>query len=376
MSNRSGQRGSVIQKGNTWHGRYMEDVAGQDKRVRRSVPLGPATGSDKLTKAEARRKLQDLLQEKGINTEAHLRRALNPVETFRQRAMWWENNKAVFFKPSTRRTMVNHLDKHILPLLGDLPLDQVTETTVQEFVAKLHRSGLAPKSTMNIVGVIKLVIGEKIWRDWQLKLPAILRKEQRYFTREQMTKIIEAASARYRSLFCVLAGTGMRIGEAVGLHVADLDLTNNVITIRRSVWNGLEQEPKTPNAYRRVHIDPFLSEMLKEHLKGRTSGRLFESRTGTPLNANNIAKRVLQPVLATLGILGSFHSFRHGRVSILQQNGVPGDLIKEWVGHSTLRTTSRYTHFDDSFRQNIANKLGGLTQLTQVGDKQEESKIA
>jgi integrase len=119
-----------------------------------------------------------------------------------------------------------------------------------------------------------------------------------------------------------------------------------------------------------------LSEKLKEHLKGRTAGRLFESRAGTPLNANNIAKRVLQPVLTKLGIQGSFHSFRHGRVSILQQNGDPGDLIKEWVGHSTLRTTSRYTHFDDSFRQNIANKLGGLTQLTQFSDKAKKSKVA
>jgi integrase len=181
---------------------------------------------------------------------------------------------------------------------------------------------------------------------------------------------------RYRTLFSVLAGTGMRIGEAAGLHVVDLDLTRNVIAIRRSVWNGQEQEPKTPNAYRRVHIDAFLSETLKVHVNGKTSGRVFESRAGTPMDANNVSKRILRPVLAKLGIQGSFHSFRHGRVSILQQNGVPGDLIKEWVGHSTLRTTSRYTHFDDSFRQNIANKISGLTQLTQVGDIQEKSKVA
>jgi integrase len=205
--------------------------------------------------------------------------------------------------------------------------------------------------------VIKLVVGEKVWRDWTLKLPTILRTEQPYFTPEQMVKIINAAPKRYKALFSVLAGTGMRVGEAVGLHVEDLDLENGVILIRRSVWRGQEQEPKTSNAFRRVHIDQSLIDILKEYLNGKKSGRVFESRQGTPLNANNVSKRILKPLLKTLKLDGSFHSFRHGRVSVLQQAGIPGDLIKEWVGHSSLRVTSRYTHFDDKFRKETVGKL-------------------
>jgi integrase len=97
--------------------------------------------------------------------------------------------------------------------------------------------------------------------------------------------------------------------------------------------------------------------MLKEHLNGKTTGRVFESRQGTPLNANNISKRILKPLLKELKLDGSFHSFRHGRVSVLQQAGIPGDLIKEWVGHSSLRVTSRYTHFDNAFRKETVGKL-------------------
>jgi integrase len=41
-----------------------------------------------------------------------------------------------------------------------------------------------------------------------------------------------------------LAGTGMRIGEAAGLHLGDLDLDNGVIYVRRSVWNGKELNPR------------------------------------------------------------------------------------------------------------------------------------
>ena len=48
------------------------------------------------------------------------------------------------------------------------------------------------------------------------------------------------------------------------------------------------------------------------------------------------------------------HAFRHGRVSVLQARGVPSDLVKEWVGHSSLQTTSRYTHFDHEYKQRAA----------------------
>lgn len=363
MAARSGQGGTVFKKGNTWRGRFLEDVPGSDKRVNRSVLLGLVTGEEAMTKPEAKRKLKDLIQERGINTEAHLVRATSPVQTFKQKATFWEENIACFFKPATRTTMLCHLEKHIDPVFENVPLDAVNETSVQEFITKLHKGGLAPKSIMNIVGVIKLIVGQRVWRDWSLKLPANPQQEQPYFTQEQMTQIIAKTPGKYQALFYVLAGTGMRIGEAVGLHIEDLDLEHNVITIRRSVWGGKEQQPKTPNAHRRVTVDQFLSDMLKTYVSNRTSGRLFESRKNGPLCANNIAKRILKPIMDELKIEGSFHSFRHGRVSILQQKGVPGDLVREWIGHSTLRTTSRYTHFSDDFRQGI---VAGLTPLTHL----------
>lgn len=67
---------------------------------------------------------------------------------------------------------------------------------------------------------------------------------------------------------------------------------------------------------------------------------------------------MLDTMLRKLGLQpGGFHAFRHGRVSILQEKGVPGDLVKEWIGHSSLRTTSRYTHIRPEFRQQIASDV-------------------
>ena len=49
--------------------------------------------------------------------------------------------------------------------------------------------------------------------------------------------------------------------------------------------------------------------------------------------------------------MGTTHASRHGRVSVLRQNGVPGDLINRWVGHSSLKTTSKYSRFTKEFSQ-------------------------
>lgn len=102
--------------------------------------------------------------------------------------------------------------------------------------------------------------------------------------------------------------------------------------------------------------------MLAAHLGTRKTGRVFQTRTGTPFCKRNVRRR-LNELLKKLKLpKAGLHAFRHGRVSVLQAMGVPGDLVKEWVGHSNLHTTSRYTHFQDDFRKQIASQVALFTQ--------------
>jgi integrase len=102
--------------------------------------------------------------------------------------------------------------------------------------------------------------------------------------------------------------------------------------------------------------------MLAAHLNERKTGRVFATRSGTPFCKSNV-RRKLNQILKKLKLApAGLHAFRHGRVSLLQENGVPGDLIREWVGHSNLRTTSRYTHFRDEFRNQVAREVGLFAQ--------------
>jgi site-specific recombinase XerD len=84
----------------------------------------------------------------------------------------------------------------------------------------------------------------------------------------------------------------------------------------------------------------------------------FETRNGTPFSKDHVRQKLVSVLLKPGLKRGGLHAFRHGRVSVLQENGVPGDLVKEWIGHSSLRTTSRYTDISPEFRERVAVEVG------------------
>jgi hypothetical protein len=147
MSRRSGQKGQVVKKGQMWHVRFYVDVLGQEPRQRKSVPIGPCKGEDKLTKPEAKRKGAEIIASLGVNTTEHFERAMNltPVTTFSQRVEWCRKNHKAWTdgKPGPILTMESQLTKHILPRFGSLPLDSVDEIAVQRVRGRPETSNVS-----------------------------------------------------------------------------------------------------------------------------------------------------------------------------------------------------------------------------------------
>jgi integrase len=375
MSFRSGQSGNVVRKGQMWHGRYYVDVPGEESRRRVSVPIGPVLT---MKRNEAKRKLRAMLEEMGLNSDVHLDRSTHQARTFTEEASWWRTHKLSQMKPSCKETMGSHLDKYLIPRLGAVPVAAIDDRLAQELIT--HLSGveykwpngvtrkLSSKTIRNLVGVLKQILGEKVWRDWpSLIFPKDPEKEQRFFTEEEMRQIVNSATGQWRVLFATLAGSGMRIGEAAGLFVEDLNLVDGTIRVHRSVRNG-KDGTTTKKGYRVFNIEPVIVEMLFSHLGTRTTGRVFQTRTGTPFSKNNV-RRKLNQILKSLGLKpGGCHAFRHGRVSVLRSRGVLDDLVKEWIGHSNLSTTAGYTHFQNEFRKQTVHRVALFgSEIPQVG---------
>ena len=144
------------------------------------------------------------------------------------------------------------------------------------------------------------------------------------------------------------AFSGLRSGEVTGLHVEDVDFERGAINVQRSIYRGREV-PTKGKRNRTVFIDSITVQMIQKFLGGRTTGRIFNSRMGTPI-CNQQLNVVLTWATAKLGIKrGSMHAFRHGRVSLLRKDGTFSDkVVQDQVGHQNIRTTNKYTHAEEA----------------------------
>jgi integrase len=187
-------------------------------------------------------------------------------------------------------------------------------------------------------------------------------------TRAEVEAFIAGIIPRYKVLVALLAGTGLRIGEALGVKAEDLGPECRVLHVRRSIWDQKEQQPKTANAVRVVDIAEPLAKALREYIAGK-SGLLFATRTGGPLSQRNVLR-----AFYTAGAMCGFHALRRFRTETLRRERVPEDLVRIWLGHAGTSMTDTYAKglaADIAWRQEWANRAGlgfvfGLHGVTNV----------
>lgn len=399
MSRRSGQRGSVYVKGSQYIGRYRADVPGQNKRVRRTVIIG---NINQFTRPKAERWLSKFIEDEGINDESHLARSQSPVVTFGLAARGNNLHLTVNKKRSSQRSMSCELNKHILPHLENTPLEEISYPLMRGLIQTWQQEGLSRKSIKNLFGIVRAIYnfqfdemaqsGKPIVSPWLVKWkkvapPKSVQRDRPYFTVIQMVAIVNAAKTQLnRALFALAAGTGARAGELFALRVeTDVNLNEQMITIRRSVFEGKENTSKSDTGdedrTRTVPIDASVAMELKQHLRGRRYGYLFETRNGTPLRLSNVLEDKLQPVLQKLKLVEpgmGMHAFRRGRISHLVYSGVSRQVIRDWCGHSSDKMVDHYTKM---LHQHYAPEMAKVKPLldpswTPIGPPLVERRVA
>jgi len=372
LSRRIGQKGSVFQRSQKWdpsgktYGRFWVDVPGR-RRQRRTIALGVCR-----TPSIAKQKLREYIETTGVNNKQTFTSTTAPATTFRVQAEKWiaslSTRRRKPVKPATIFGWQHSLDKWILPNVGDKLLAEVSNGVLRGLIGKMAAVGLSPKTIVNYAQVVKLVLascvnddGEQIhlrkWNHDFIGLPIVEKEKQhrQSVTETELGEMLTSTKERYAILFALLAGTGLRIGEALGLKPTDLSADCRVLLVRRSIWHGQEQLPKTPSALREVDIAEPLARLLRGYVVGK-SGYLFATASGRPL----IQRNVLGMLHATGKKVG-FHAFRRFRTETLRRARVPEDLIKLWLGHSKNTVTDFYAsglNKDLAWRREWCDRVG------------------
>ena len=155
---------------------------------------------------------------------------------------------------------------------------------------------------------------------------------------------IPRAQGRDRLLFGLLYATGLRIGEALGLHVEDVDLTPDDERLGVLGKGGR----------RRTLLldDPALVRQLRAYLKatGHRHGPLFRAAKngrGGPLAYQSIQAR-WAAYCAAAGVACTLHQLRHAHATELVNDGVSLGTIRKRLGHQRIQTTLRYAALADA----------------------------
>jgi integrase len=154
--------------------------------------------------------------------------------------------------------MVNHEDssqrseksdiKAWVSAIGDVQVRNIDCELLQEVVSNWTRN---PKTIKNRVGTFRLIWDKaKAWKYTAetvyegLDIPEWVKEEQPCFSIEQIRQIIEKSAEPYRTIWRLVAETGIRRGEICGLNVGDVK--GNILVVQRSVTK--KRKLKSPKA--------------------------------------------------------------------------------------------------------------------------------
>ncbi len=349
------------EKTETWYCKfYYEDYTGNRKqKLKRGFKL----------QREAKEWEHDFLA----------KQAAQPDMAFKTLAELYLEDKQAHTKKITYETKKNRIEKWILPYFNTQPINEITAPDVRKWQATLKESKNANDAPLSAGYMQNLVMELSCMFNFAVRFYGlsvnpchvagnVVGKKTRslnFWTKDEFDRFIETfdKSSPYYVAFLMLYYCGMRIGELEALTLADVDLTNNIVTINKTYHlingTGIVTAPKTKKANREIIIPPFLSAIIREYEKRiyapEPGMRLFSASHST--YARQMEEHTQQAKIRRIRL----HDLRHSHASLLIEMGFSALLVSERLGHDNVSTTlDIYSHLFPSKQVEVAEKLEKL----------------
>ena len=184
----------------------------------------------------------------------------NPTDVESQKITWgeweprWESARRV--AESTKGRDRGRLEKHVRPKWAHVKLKDITTHGVQVWLRELEDGGLAPSTVIKCYHLLSSSLKAAVAARMIDKSPCVgvvLPKSgsplERYLTDEEVRDITYHMSTRDTFAVHLFLGTGVRLGEGLGLHWESVDLAHNTVAISRS-WDPVGQQIKSTKKLR------------------------------------------------------------------------------------------------------------------------------
>ncbi|MCF8784176.1 tyrosine-type recombinase/integrase [Rhodococcus ruber] len=322
---------------------------------------------------------------------------LSPTSAEAARLTWgdWEPRwlAARRVAPGTLARDQLRLAKHVRPRWENTRLRDITAHQIQTWLRELEDTGLSPSTVTKCFHLLSSSLRAAVHARLLttspatgVKLPKQGQHLDRFLTDAELGELLYELDPPDVLVVELLVGTGLRLGEALGLHWESVDLLARTLRVTRS-WDSVGRTMKPPKSWqqRTVPISQRLAKMLQDELTARGPGTPADvaydpkvtARTGlvlrgrrgnNPLDGAKLRVRWERAFthanarLATDGreeiTAARLHDLRHTYASRLVQAGVPILAVKDLLGHQSVLTTQRYSHLANSQWDAVRAVLG------------------
>lgn len=268
-------------------------------------------------------------------------------------------------------TVYRHCIRHAAEVIGRKRLADLTARDVRHVHHVKHGEGLSAQYLRHIYNTLYKafdlaerdgVMRRNPCRD--VEAPKIRRRQPETFEPGEVSRILKAAQkTRCGPLFVLLAHTGLRPQEALGLRWRDVTLVESADVagyvdvrqaLRKSGTGYAPSDLKSRNAERRVPFGDSTARALRDQADRQTADRasagetyaasdlVFTSETGTHLWPSNV-RRAFESACDDAGVgYRPPQALRRTYATRLAQRGVPVKDAQQLLGHGSSSTTLRY----------------------------------
>lgn len=183
----------------------------------------------------------------------------------------YSNNWAI----STQEARKNTIEKHIKRLIGNIKLKDITKTIyINNFLNVLKEEGFKPHSISSMHATLSTALNAAVEDDILDRnriRSAFIEKPKRltnFLTPHELNMFLRYAKKEKTSdytLILLLAYTGMRSGEAIGMYWEDIDFEENTVSVKRTRDTLGTRKPKTDNSIRTIKVDELVIKQLKKY---------------------------------------------------------------------------------------------------------------
>jgi integrase len=351
------QDGYIWRVGNSWFGRWRDDVLEDGKVIRKQRSRKLADVCD-LYKTE--RDVRPLLDE--------ILRPLNQGRVTPESTLAVADYVGQFYlpaalencKPSTYSAYKTQWEMYLSPRLKTVALRDFRTADAARLLEYIHRTHGLGRSTLRhlksfLSGVFGYAINQGVMdgtnpiREARIPKKASAPAETHATSPDEVLAILDAlekaGKQKARAAVALMFFSGLRPGEARGLCWTDYD--GKQLFVRQSIWRSFSTAPKTAESAKPVPVIEPLRSILAE-LRAADgnppSGPILRgSKSGCPLNLDNLARRTVRPTLKEAGLQWhGWYALRRGIATLL--NSVEKDAMaaKGLLRHASVTTTQKH----------------------------------